>query len=307
MAHARWLTALVVPLTWLAESRGQVRIYANPYDYGSIGLSRGLGFSYHRHRLSIKGFAGSFYTGRLYGPGYYGPLPPAYGVGVNGIVIYQPPTVVINSQSREESDPYDTTGIDLDEIDPVTMKPRKQELAREKLPEGPVPAVKQPAKPMPVLPKLKDEPRPPAEIHLIEQGKKTFADKAYGLAAQHFRLAAEDKPRDATAWFLLAQAQFALGKYRDAVGSIHAGMDLKPDWPRAKFSSRQLYQANDVDFLGHLKRLEDVVDTRPDDPVLLFLLAYELWFDGKPAKARPLFEKAKRLAKDPAYCNRFLE
>jgi hypothetical protein len=106
---------------------------------------------------------------------------------------------------------------------------------------------------------------------------------------------------------LLAQALFALGKYRDALNAIHAGMDLKNNWPTEDFPPRALYKANAADFLEHLKRLEALVEKHPKDTVLLFVLAYELWFDGQRDKAAPLFRKAKQFAPNPDYCDRFLK
>jgi hypothetical protein len=288
MAHVRWLAILVVWLAGLAEGRAQIVFYSNPYGYDGVIYSRGLGFSYHHHRRKYWG--------------YYGAAAP-YGVSVKDVtVVVQPPPVVVRVREREpEPDDYDTRGIDLDEIDPATMRRRPQPPARERIPDRPEPPREKPKPPRP------PEPPPEDDASLMERGKKAFTAREYGLAAQHFRLAIREGPRDALPHFLLAQAQFALGKFRDAVESIHAGLDLKRDWPRAKFRVRELYGEHDNDFLGHVKRLEDVLDTRPDDAALLFLLAYELWFDGKPARARMLFEKAKRFAADAGDINRFLE
>jgi hypothetical protein len=306
MAHARWLTALLLTLAAAAEARAQIYL---PYGYGGSYYSRGFRIGYHRHRhhrygFSVSAYAGGYgwYSAPVIGPYFAAP----YGVTVNRInVIYQPPPTVIVAESRRDrprSLADETAGVDLDETDPVTLKPRKADEDDRPLPRRPArPPVKKIRKPQPPPPPADDE-----DIDLLEAGRKAFTDRVYGLAAQRFRQAALDDPRDHLARFYLAQAQFALGKYRDAVKSIEAGMDLKKGWPAARFHARELYGKNDIDFLGHLKRLEDVLDKHPADPVLLFLRAYELWFDGKRAKARPLFRQAKKRAADPAYINQFL-
>jgi tetratricopeptide (TPR) repeat protein len=113
-------------------------------------------------------------------------------------------------------------------------------------------------------------------------------------------------PVDPRAPFLLAQAQFALGKYFDAVHAIQAGMDRRKDWPTARFGARELYGGNEGDFRDHLKRLEEAAEAQPRDRFLLFLLAYELWFDGKRERAAIIFRRAKKLTRNPAYIDPFL-
>jgi tetratricopeptide (TPR) repeat protein len=109
------------------------------------------------------------------------------------------------------------------------------------------------------------------------------------------------------AYFLLAQARFALGKYAEAVAAIHAGMRLQPDYPNAPFHPREPYGANAADFPEQLKRLADALAEYPDDPVLTFLYAHQLWFDSRKDEARLIFGRAKALAPEPIFCERFLQ
>jgi hypothetical protein len=141
----------------------------------------------------------------------------------------------------------------------------------------------------------------------IEAGHDAFAKGEYGLALDHFRHATTRQPDAAGAWFLLAQVQFAIGKYDDAVASISAGMKRDPDWPKSRFQSQQLYGNNRAAFEAHLQNLRGSLAADPDNPCLLFLLGVELWFDAKQDEARLLFEKAVRLAKDPAAAEAFLK
>jgi hypothetical protein len=322
MAHARWLLAGLISFAWIAESRAQVILYPNPYEYGSYTYSRGFRFKGHKRRFSFWGSVGSSYTVGGYGFGFVGPgfllgpgfLPP-YGTLVQNINVTMPPPTTSANQARTKTIEEETAGIDLDEIDPVTMKPRqpdkdRPELAKRPPPQPPPPRPdrdpRQPPPPKPVPQEAEDEPRDEFDF-LIFRGRKEFAAKNYGQAAQRFQQATLLAPKAPLPYFLLAQTQFALGKYRLAVQSIHAGMDLKKNWPAAKFSSRDLYQENEVEFLAHLKRLEDVVDKQPQAAALLFLWAHQLWFDGKRDKAKPIFQKARKVAADPTYIDRFLK
>ncbi len=83
-------------------------------------------------------------------------------------------------------------------------------------------------------------------------------------------------------------------------------MTLQPDWPAVRFQPLELYGANVADYPDHLRRLEDTLRRFPDDPVLLFLYAYELWFDGRKDEARTLFLRARPGAADPGLIDRFL-
>jgi tetratricopeptide (TPR) repeat protein len=309
MAYARWPALLLLCLAGTAEARAQ--FYVPSSYYGGGFLFRGHRHRHH-HRFRFGFSAYGYYGTAVIGPYFYTPLAPP-GTTVNNVnIIYQPPpqTIVVNPPRAEQPRTLEeeTAGVDLDETDPVTLKPLPKD--RRKRPERLPPPVKKVDKPVKKVRKPVKLPPPPkdddADVDPIAAGKKAFADGLYGLAAQRFRQAVLADPRDHLARFLLAQAQFALAKYRDAVESIEAGLDRKKDWPDSGFRVRTLYGKNDDHFLGQLKRLEEVIDKHPKDPDLLFLRAYELWFDGKRNKARAIFRKAKKLAADPAYINRFL-
>jgi len=334
MWHARWLVVGLVLLGCAAEE-SRAQIFINPYGYsGGYVYGSGVRFRYRRHHLRVSGFYGGGYAVAgfggpvgLYGPGagslvFWNPAPSIGSINYN-VTVQQPPTIVINNNNGPERGRLrdDLSGIDLDTTDPVTLKPRKLALAKKEkqeepevmqkgparrqrlqLPEKkPKPAarVRPPVRPLPDLPEDKTDP--------IELGKKAFADRKYGLAAVRFRQAARASAREALPYFLVAQALFALAKYRDAAHAIQTGLDLQKDWPGHRFPLRPLYKGNEVDFLGQLKRLEELVEKHPDDAVLLFVLGYELWFDGRHDKARPLFRKARQFAPLRVYCDRFLK
>jgi thioredoxin-like negative regulator of GroEL len=137
-------------------------------------------------------------------------------------------------------------------------------------------------------------------------GRQAFAAQEYGRAARFFKQASDDHPDNAAAYFLLAQAQFALGKYRDAVASIHAGLRLDKEWPASRFKPVALYGVNAGDHAEHRAQLQDALKRQPNDAVLLFLSAYQLWFDGQEDEARRLFGQARKLVTEPRFIDLFL-
>ena len=80
-----------------------------------------------------------------------------------------------------------------------------------------------------------------------------------------------------------------------------------PGEAAGRFRPLELYGATVADYPDHLRRLEEALARQPDDPVLLFLYAYELWFDGRKDEARPLFEKAAALMPDRSAADLFLK
>jgi hypothetical protein len=143
---------------------------------------------------------------------------------------------------------------------------------------------------------------------LIALGLTAFGAEEYGLAAQRFHRAVSVQPANARAHFLLSQAQFALGKFREAVTTIEAGMNLDRKWPAGSFRPRmELYQGIEPDFDLHLKRLRETAEKHADVYAFQFLLGHELWFDGRRAEAMIFFQKARPLAADPVFVDAFLK
>jgi hypothetical protein len=179
------------------------------------------------------------------------------------------------------------------------------------IPYGPpepenVPSPPREPPPLPGPPVVAVEPKTASGL-LMDSGKSAFRAHQYSRAERLFRRATEAVPDDAQPYFLLAQARFALGKYAEAVAAIQAGMRLRPDWPNAPFRVRELYGADPNHFSDHLKHLADALARNPDDGLLVFLYAYELWFDNRKDEARMLFQRARSLESDPSLSDRFLQ
>ncbi|HKB02804.1 MAG TPA: tetratricopeptide repeat protein [Gemmataceae bacterium] len=133
---------------------------------------------------------------------------------------------------------------------------------------------------------------------IVEAGRRAFADGQYGRALELFRKAAEITPNEPSAYYLISQVCFALGKYRDAVVAIGAGVALRSDWSEARFNSRDLYGKTPAAFDEHLEALRRAATVFPDDPTLAFLLGHQLWFDGKHEEAKPFLLKARAGGKE---------
>ncbi len=317
MKHRAWALALTVALTSAGDVCAQPILY--PFDGGYYG--RGIGFSYQGRRFSISGFLGGF-SGPRYGAVYpispydlYLPRPLIERRVIIDLMPPPPPPRFILKPSLED----ELAGIDLDLV-PPKQKPVSPDLPPT-LPgkdvSKPVPPVRpgdmpKPPPPKPPAPKGPDLSQPrddPVEesARLVALGLRAFADQEYGLAAFRFRQATTVDPKGSRAHFLLAQAQFAVGKYHDSVAAIHAGMLRHKNWPRAPFQPRlDVYKGLEPEFVAHLKRLEKTHLQAPDNPTYLFLYAHQLWFDGRQLDAVPLFRRARQFVADKSFIEQFL-
>jgi hypothetical protein len=307
MKHARAGLVLLVLLVSATAARSQ---FLFP-SFGGFGFS----VSRHGHHGHITAYLSS---GFGYGRGWYD-SPFFYPMGPSPVTVVQvyspPPQVVFTpppltrlAPPRQPAEP----------VQPPQPKPPADNAAggfRPVRPEEPKPPPK-PAEPPKEKPREKppELPRPPfpqadprAEgARLTALGLEAFAAAQYGRAAQRFRQATQVNLNEARANFLLAQAEVALGKYDEAVEVIQQGMRLDPDWPTANFRPVALYDGNVADWPDHLQRLQEALARHPNDAVLLFLNAYQLWFDGRQDEARALFQRAAAVAADKSFSERFL-
>jgi len=277
----------------------------------------GYGFTYTRQTrhslfsLSVGGFTGPSYASNgavLVGSigGYPGPVFVPQPVVVvqaapAAVVVAQRPGVVVDQLA-------------LDVLPREFLQARGVRLPPERPPEPraevvPPPRQRAPAPPPAELPR----PQPPLDdpkaehARLVDTGRQAFVLGEYGRAADRFRQATRLVPAAPTAHFLLAQAHFAQGKYPEAVDAVAAGLALRPDWPTdPAFLPRDLYGPNVADLNDQRRRLDDALKRLPDDPFLLFLSAYHLWFDGQRDEARARFRRAAAAGADRNACDCFL-
>ena len=286
----------------------------------------------------------SVYVSGGFGPGYSPYACALPGPAVNVVSVYPPPPPVFVSLPPlmvpaaprlppflEGPPPDDLGGFrprDRDDRQPVPPPLPERPMAPAEQPAPPAPRPKAPAplppKPAPAkeeAPKEKPAEHKPAELppaplpepdpkdesaRQASLGRAAFAAGQYGRAAFRFRQAVVVAPGEALPHFLLGQTLFALGKYGEAVAEVHTGLALQPDWPTRAFRPLELYGDNVADYPEHLARLEEALSRTPDDPDLLFLYAYQLWFDGRQDEAVPVFQHAARVAPDKGDAGRFL-
>jgi Tetratricopeptide repeat len=291
-----------------------------------IGRPVGPHAAFHHHsppfalnapRVTVfRSLAGGYLAGYPFSPAYagfvpWGASPFDGGLGLYGLTPLWMPSVVVAPPIN---------GLDENPVPPAAAPvPRgrgglmpgskagrfrpvgPQDRERAKLPVGvePAPPVRPAAPPLP--PDPRDE-----QADLLRFGRQAFATGAYGRAADLFRRAVAAVPESASPYFLLAQAQIALGKYAEAVAAIHQGMDRLPDWPTIGTPLLALYEGNGAAFSDHLRELDAAAAERPADPTLLFLQAYVRWFDGRRAEARELFRRVRDRVTRPEVIDRFL-
>jgi Tfp pilus assembly protein PilF len=287
-------------------------------DVGHAQFGGGFGGPRQVTAFQVRNGPGSSFSYFSSGPAFpfrsiYGPIPSYYGWPgipiVNNPIIIQPsPPVIVQNIIQQP-------GVAA----PAQQDARGAFVAPELgAPAMNVPAAKpvKPAKPAakqapvglaPELPKVPAAPNGRADSdRLAELGRKAFTDGQFGRALELFRKAAEVTPDEASSQYLIAQAQFALGKYPQAVTTIAAGLKIRPDWADARFVSRDLYWKKPELFDDHLKALRQAVTDFPNDGTLTFLLGHQLWFDGQREEARGLFQKAATLGKGQTPAESFL-
>jgi tetratricopeptide (TPR) repeat protein len=322
MSHLHRIAALLLATAVTGELRAQiVSTLPPPARSGTTATAGFHGSDHHGGKLRISLFLSNSFTNS-----YYAPYPyfPAFGNAVTVIAIAAPPpqpVVVVGPPTPAEMEllrdlhlaprepvdqPADAPAPGIRRIGPNNRAPFLMQLPPPP-PPAPEPPLKvnAPAIPLPNPERPEDNPKD-EYARLVKLGKEAFAAQQYGRAAKRFRgaLAVDDQ---AMAHFLLAQAEFALGKYFEAVDAIHAGLKLDPNWPASSFQPQTLYAPDGDEFTEQLQRLQNALSRHPDDPVLLFLYAYQLWFDGRRNEALPLFQRAAAVAPDKALINRFLQ
>lgn len=321
---------LLVAVT-LAATGGQARaqfIVGPPPDPG-FPYGGGVRFVYRSGNLAVTGSFGGYY-GPAIPYGYY-PAP----VIQRTTVVIPPPRINVTNNFYGGQPPVlgggyaqDTRGVDLDLVPFKKPVPRDIAEEPEAKPAKPLPGVEVSKPVAPVRPgdnpppPPQPQPQPPLRFpsppealadprdeaaRLIQQGLEAFKEGQYGLAAQRFGLAAQLDPALSQARFFQAQAQFAMGKYRQAVDAIEAGIKLDARWPLQPIQPRlDLYKGRDAAYQDHVRQLTDAVAAQPNRGTLLFLLAHQLWFDGQRKDALALFLRARPLMNDPRPVDAFL-
>lgn len=329
MQFRRWLVAATLVLGLATDGSAQIFV---PQPIGVpvlIPPSSAVGFAYSGRRVKVGGyFSSGFGVGVAYpyGGGLVVPAVP-YGI-VENRVTYQfvAPTVILAPRGLAAAPEFDLTGVDLDAGPPPWME--KKAIAKapaDKVPEKPVAAAKiiqppvvepepevivKPTKPFDRVPELPDPKADPAEenLRLTSLGLASFRVSDFGWAARWFNQAVAVDPTKARPYFLLAQAYYAMGKYKQAAAAIEDGLRLQPDWPKLPFAiKKDLYAGQEDEWLLQRKWLTDAQAKNPREPAFAFVRAYQMWFDGDRDEAAKLFRQARLIAPDPTFIDLFLK
>ncbi len=324
MRHIGWLLlAIVACLPSEVHAQG---MQVGPYGFTYV--RRGDVFSSRSPRRGRVYIRVGFLAPVPYGLASLNPLdfPPVMGpIRICGLEPLTPPTLStvppLLQVPRSLVDDPELLPVPGPEVPRIIIPevPRPPERPRlpEKPPMPPIPLEKEPIPPPrkeePKEPPKKEEPRPPrkrssewslprppdppddpreAQAQLVERGQEAFLELEYGRAVQRFRQAIRLTPDEPMPRFLLAQALLAQRKYHEAHDAIQVGLRLRPNWPTATFHPLDLYGAAVGEYPDHLSSRQETLRKHPDDPVLLFLLAYQMWFDGRREEAGPLFRRA---------------
>jgi hypothetical protein len=331
----RWSLSLLVLCFGVESAPAQGFGFPSPYGYGffSTGAEATIGRKRARTNLQLR--VGVFRRG-----GYVlDPFGPSWCAPSTRVTVFYstPPPVVVLPQFLLPAIPLLRQPLDDDADDPrFGPIPRNRDgFLKPEMPGDPppVPNLDEEKPPPPKLdepkpPPKKEPPKPPAKAprkpaelprrpepedeagdehaRQMELGREAFAAQELGRAVLRFQQAVQLAPREPMARFLLAQALLSLGKYHAASDAIQAGMDLQRDWPDSAFRPLDLYGSNVAEYPEHLAALEAALQRHPGDPILLFLNAYALWFDGRQEEAKPLFHRARKKSADPETIDRFL-
>lgn len=183
---------------------------------------------------------------------------------------------------------------------PAERPERLQPEARKPAPPPPPPQ----AKDFDLVP---DDFETDAAMHkALRAGNAAFALGNYQTALKHYEQAQTAAPLNPLPAFHIGQVHFALGQYGKAVVALQRGLKWHAKWPESGFSVRALYGDRAAAFQQQLAKLADAVEDNPNDDSLLFLLGYQLWFDGKRDDAVVFFKRASALRVGGVHLDRFL-
>ena len=247
-------------------------VWHQPYlgrYHNRLGYHRSCGYHGYHHRYHHYGYCSSFAFGFSvydYG-GYYYPVYPLY---------YTAPYVVY-PQTVYQQDVYAAPGYPPDAYGTVVEPPLEQEGQLDDAAEIRVPAER--------------------EKKLIMGGLEDFEKGDYEEAARSFLQAAMANPDNIDALLAYAVARFATGDYAVSAIAIRRGVGKFPGVVNAAFDVRDRY-GQPEDFEPHLIRLEQFVQTHPEDVDGWLVLGFIRHFSGQRELSARTFQLVLRLSED---------
>jgi hypothetical protein len=296
MIRSTWSGALLLILI----AHGSLFAQKKPHVFGQIGIAATGStirpfpppgpWGYTKPRL-FPTYGGGYLGGPIVNIGFGSPF---YGPPV-----YAQPIVVSNPSDIIEIVPNFAVEPN---VPPIVGQP-----AGRFRPVGPVDRDRaRMAQPIAARPAPPPENPQVAYDRLMRDGIKAFGMGEYGRAMELFKKATATLPDDADAYFALAQAWIALGKYADASIAIHTGLRIDPKWAADGPPMILLYGNRRFDFEQHRRALVDASEAFPADITLQFGRAYFEWFDAERDAARLRFEDLRPIVADAAIIDLFL-
>jgi tetratricopeptide (TPR) repeat protein len=139
------------------------------------------------------------------------------------------------------------------------------------------------------------------EGRFLSRGLEAMKKKDYGRATLEFRNAVQVMPQDSEAYFQLGKAYLAAGAVQQSAAALLKATELNPKHVDAQLMLSTLMAASrDPRAVGEAqKRLSGVLDSAPDNPDILDVLALTRFRQGKPQEAEEELQQA--LEKLPAH------
>lgn len=129
----------------------------------------------------------------------------------------------------------------------------------------------------------------------IAKGDRSFQARDYAAAARTFGDAAKRFPGEPIPRLARGHALFGMRKYAAASRSLQDGIRLFPLWSRSGIDLPGFFRGHG-NFTDNMADLSRRVNANPNDPDILFLLAYCLHFSGKRTEAQTRFRRLLDLA-----------
>jgi len=140
---------------------------------------------------------------------------------------------------------------------------------------------------------------------LMRIGDFRFFMGDFTLAGEAYRAAHKRKPEDAFALFMLVHACHANGEHQQAIRYLKAALAIEPNWGLYEFRLQEFY-GDRSEYEQHLKRVERLVELRPENEDMKFLLAYVYYYSGRYSDAARLLSEIVRTEPDFAQAGYFL-
>jgi thioredoxin-like negative regulator of GroEL len=128
----------------------------------------------------------------------------------------------------------------------------------------------------------------------IERGRAAFVAEEYGRAVQLFATAADKDRTLPFPRYWQAQAEIAAGRYANAFAALRLGLQHHPQVAQ-HFDPKELYGSYPQRHAEHLVALRRAVTNQPQEPILAYLLAWQLWLSGEKTEARRWWERSQSL------------